>query len=210
MARWASLAAIAGLVSCSAEPTKPRAYSITGHVKLTGYLVDAGGRFAGTRVVGDADGVPVELVYGTRVVARATTVGGVYHFTGIAPGGYFVQTNPVSIISDFTNDLTVANSNLAVGDTLRLASVGDLSPIPNPIGSGSRIYFELPDSQYVEVRVRNMGGEPVKTLFLGDLPGGVQNAFWDGRDATGSPVPGEIFWVTLESDVDQRAHLIFK
>jgi hypothetical protein len=208
--RLVALIAIAGLVSCSNEPTKPRAYSVTGHVTLTGYLVDDGGGFTGTRVVGDADGVAVELVFGTRVVARAATVDGVYRFSGVKPGGYVVQTHPVSIVTDYTEDVTVVNSDLAIADTLRLASVGDLTPTPNPIGSGSRIYFSIPDTQYVDVQVRNMAGEPVKTLLLGDLPGGIQHAFWDGRDAQGAIVPGEVFWVTFDSGSDHRAHLVFK
>ena len=95
MAHWASLAAIAGLVSCTAAPTEPRVYSVTGHVRLTGFLVA-------------------------------------------------------------------------------------------------------------------MGGEPVKTLFAGELGSGLNRALWDGLDANQLPAPGKNFWVTFVSGADERAHLVFK
>lgn len=211
--RWihAALATLAiAFSACTPQPTGPQAHSITGHVKLTGFLVNSGGGFAGTKVVGDADGVPVELVYGSRVVARTTTVDGIYRFTGIAPGGYFARTNPVGPNADQTEDLTVANYDIAVADTLRLVSVGDLRPTPNPIGTGSWVYFEIPDSQYVEVKVHDMGGTPVRTLLAAFQPSGLRGAFWDGLNSSYVAAPGTNFWVTFVSGADARAHLVFK
>ncbi len=56
------------------QPTAPRVHSITGHVVLTGYTVDHAGAFAGKRVVGDADGVLIELISGSGAIARHTTL----------------------------------------------------------------------------------------------------------------------------------------
>src|SRR5947208_2769774 len=44
---------------------------LSGPVVLVGYLTDSLGRFVGTRVFADADGVPVELVPRTGQLARA-------------------------------------------------------------------------------------------------------------------------------------------
>src|SRR5258706_8542916 len=65
---------------------------LSGPVVLVGYLTDSLGRFVGTRVFADADGIPVELVSGTNVVATTTTVRGRYIFTGLAPGSYAART----------------------------------------------------------------------------------------------------------------------
>jgi len=62
----------------------------------------------------------------------------------------------------------------------------------------------------VEVKVWDMAGEPVKTLFMGDLSTGLQSTFWDGRDANQLPAPGKNFWVTFVSGADERAHLVFR
>ena len=56
--RWCMVLGLATLAACARDqPSKPqRLYSITGHVRLTGFLVDPDGAYAGTRMVGDADG----------------------------------------------------------------------------------------------------------------------------------------------------------
>src|SRR5262245_16678286 len=93
MRRCAPLLAGLALAACEArDTTGPGFYTLSGHVTLTGYLVTPSGDFAGTKVVGDADGVPVELTFGDQVVARTQTVGGVYTFHGLAPGAYVART----------------------------------------------------------------------------------------------------------------------
>src|SRR5262245_35517970 len=88
-----ALAALLLVAACSRDqPTAPRVHSLSGHVKLTGFLVSPSGFFVGTRVLGDADGVAVELQRGTEVVARTVTVAGVYRFAGLAPGAYVART----------------------------------------------------------------------------------------------------------------------
>src|SRR5687767_1037698 len=73
--RLISLLGISALAGCGRDPTSaPGFYSLTGHVRMTGYHIDAAGQPAGTRVVGDADGVRVELVHGSQVAAAASTV----------------------------------------------------------------------------------------------------------------------------------------
>lgn len=86
--RWCIVMASCALSACSRDqPSAPRPYSITGHLRLTGYLVDANGQFAGTRVMGDAEGIPVELLHGSEIVGRTTTVGGIYRSPGSLRAG---------------------------------------------------------------------------------------------------------------------------
>src|SRR5690349_2751921 len=126
----AALACATALASCARHedmPTAPGLHSITGRVVLTGSLVDANSQFLGTRVVTDADGVGVQLVFGTDVVATATTVHGAYRFGGLANGAYVVRTAPlVRDFGDQTGQLTIANADIVVGDTLRIDSYGDI------------------------------------------------------------------------------------
>src|SRR5947207_8023653 len=88
---WLAPVALLLAAGCSSEPTSPPPpgrYSMHGHVTLVGHLVNGNGTVSGTREVQDADGVAVELVYGTSVVARTKTRDGDYMFTDLAPGGY--------------------------------------------------------------------------------------------------------------------------
>jgi hypothetical protein len=179
-------------------------------VRLTGYLVDANGRFAGTRVVDDADGVDVELRVSKTASRHATTVDGVYRFDGLPPGGYTVRARVNGDVVDETNALTVVNGNLVSGDTLKLRSFGDILPIPNPAPGYTDLLFWLPDTQQVDVRVQDMKGNTIQVVVSKVLPTGLQQVYWNGRDGYGVLVHDALYWVTLESGIDKRAQLLFR
>jgi hypothetical protein len=206
-----AFAAVALAACARDEPAAPGLYSLTGHVVLTGHLVNHLGQPAGTRVVGDADGVTVELLYGSAVVARATTVDGAYQFSAIGPGAYVVRSRLIAGVEDQTLPLTVTAGNLVAGDTLRLAPRGDLFPWPNPLAAiGTTVYFELPDTQHVEVRVLDLSGQTLRVLLDAELPLGLNGISWDGRDAGGLLAPPGQYWVTLVTPgEDPRAQLLF-
>lgn len=188
-----------------------------GHVVLVGQLVDGTGRFAGTRVVGDADGVAVELLYGTQVIARTTTVGGVYTFPGLLAGGYRTRCPVNGPIGDQTQVLTIAETDLSVSDTLRVASSGDFYPVPNPVQSETLVYFELADTTRVDIEILGMAGDTVRTLLRAKRPPGLNQVRWDGTDRGGSLSTAPLVWITFTSQPDPteallpdyRAHLLF-
>jgi hypothetical protein len=211
--RWCIALSACLLSDCSNDPsTAPRPYSITGHLHLTGYLVDRNGQFAGTRVMGDADGIPVELLHGSDVVGRTTTVGGIYRFTGLAPGGYVARSRVVGDLYDETNAMTIAVSDVEAADTLRLVSRGDLYSYPNPFADGDtmRISFSVPDTEWVTIRILDLGGNPVRTLLNLLLIPARHSVYWNCRDLSGLPLTGSLFWVTYTSDLEIRAHLLFR
>lgn len=216
--RRAGACAVLGLLALAgcarrSDPVSPQPlYSITGHVRLTGSLVDAAGVFAGTRVVGDADGVTVELLHGTQVVATTTTVGGVYRFTGLRPGDYVARTSLGGVLEDETNPLIIAVIDITARDTLRLASRGDLRPVPNPFRDTTQVYFHVSDSTFASIDVYDVSGRLVKNLLALDVhpPPPDQAVFWYGRDVAGHPVSGSLFWVTYVAGADVRAQLLFK
>jgi hypothetical protein len=219
--RW-SIPLLMGLLigACGRdEPTAPGFHTLTGHVTLTGYLVTPGGDFAGTRVVGDADGLPVELVFGSQVVARTLTTHGVYTFHGLAPGAYVARTAGAEPLYDETNALTIVHSDLAAADTLHLKAMGDLFPVPNPIGSHTVIYFYVDDTLLVDIQVDDLAGNHLRHVVnrFRFVPG-LQAAGWDGRDDDGRRTPASIYWLKFlglhEPDTlglrDERIHLLFR
>jgi hypothetical protein len=173
-----------------------------GHVTLVGHLVDAGGAVTGTREVQDADGVVVELLYGTSVVARAQTQGGDYSFSDLAPGGYRCRSWLTPAINDSTRPLTITQGDIVIGDTLRLASEGELTPVPNPFAAETIVYFTLPDTERVYVDVLGVAGDTIKPLLHAERLGGQNQVRWDGTDRNGQPSPAPLAWVTFSTPAD--------
>jgi hypothetical protein len=226
LARFSSCAALLAaflLAACSrkfAAPTAPGVYTLRGHVKLTGFLVDTTGDFAGTRVVGDADGVLVELVYGDKVVARTRTVHGVYTFHGVGTGGYVVRTARIGpLLYDETNPLTIPDFDVDAADTLRLVAQGaDFLVVPNPVRHDSMIYFFIGAAR-VDMRVVDLAGNLVRHIVNQRwFPAGTDVAGWDGTDDAGRPARDALYWLLFHAEYpgdslgipDDRVQLLFR
>jgi len=208
---WIVLLVALALAGCSRDqPTAPGLYSLSGPVLLTGNLVDTAGVFVGKRLVTDADGVAVELLYGDNLIARTLTARGSYRFTGLGPGGYKTRVSRLGVIVDQTATLTIARGDLVVGDTLRVPSVGDIYPVPNPVVTSTTLYFDVPDTEVVAVRIYDMAGNVVRTLHAGELLPGVRWLSWNANDIMGRPVSPGLYWATVVAGTDMRAQLLFK
>jgi len=194
---------------CASQPEQPSVHALSGHVNLTGFLLDAGGKFVGTRVVRDADGVPIDLLRGTQVAGHTVTVKGVYRFEGLTPGGYIARTRVVGDIGDDTNLLTIASSDVAAADTLDVVSVGDLSSVPNPVGASTTLYFTLTGTEQVEVQILDMGGDVIRPLFSGELLPGLRAFTWNVDDLSGHPATQPYYWATVVDGADVRVQLLF-
>ena len=200
-----------GMAACATrDPMRPESHDLRGNVKLTGYLVRDDGMFAGTKVAGNATGVKVDLIFGHTVIRSALTANGVYEFRDVPQGAYSLQTSLAGTVGDTTSPVTIARANVVVSDTLRLFAVGDLRIVPNPRVDSTRIYFVLPDTQQVEIRILNLAGQTVREVYTGVLNEGLEQVFWDGDLESGAPATDPIYWVTFRSGTDRRAHLVFR
>ena len=206
-----ALAVVVAQLGCSHDPpTAPAGtFSLSGHVRLTGYLVAPDGHFAGTRVVDDADSVEVELRFGPTSLGRTLTRGGTYRFDGLHAGAYEVVANVFGDVADETQPLTIANRDLTSGDTLELASLGDLYPVPNPSPDAVVVYFDVADSADVDVRIIDLAGRIVSHVFSARVQG-LQQVLWTGRDDAGRLVSDRMYWITFEAGADKRAQLLFR
>lgn len=208
-----ALLALALLAGCSAEeenPLKPAAHAIRGRVRLTGSLTRANGDVIGQRSIEDADGVPVELVSGTTVVARTTTVDGAYRFDGVAPGTYQARATVVNRVTARTDVLTVLYTDIVAGDTLALISDGDLDHGPNPMVGVVTFRYSTFQPLPARLRILTPAGTVVKVLADSVMTSGAYVSTWDGTDSTGAQAPGTVYWATFEQGIDQRAQLIFR
>jgi hypothetical protein len=71
---------------------------------------------------------------------------------------------------------------------------------PNPFAGGTTIPVGLREGGQVRIRVFDAGGRVVRTLIDENLPGGVRQVTWDGRNAQGIPVASGFYVVRVEAE----------
>lgn len=70
---------------------------------------------------------------------------------------------------------------------------------PNPAHGSTNLAFALPRTGEVTLRVYDMAGRLVKTVFQGQADAGDAVKVWDGRQDDGAPVAGGIYFYRLET-----------
>lgn len=212
IALFASLVlATAAVVGCGRDPARPATYRLSGRVQLVGRLTADNGQPLGSRNVDDADGVPVDLLLGTTIVASTHTVDGAYQFTGVSPGGYFVRANYEGGFGVLSPGLTVANRDVAAAAPIVLAAAGDLYPAPNPVDSLCLVTFTAPTALGVALRVIALDGTIVRHLLVeSELSEGLFLTRWDGRDDLGGTPPAGAYWLAFTLGTERRAQLLFR
>ncbi len=70
---------------------------------------------------------------------------------------------------------------------------------PNPFNPNTCIAFELESESLVSLKVYNVLGQEIVTLFRGRAAAGVHKLDWDGRDRRGVPVSSGVYLYRLTS-----------
>jgi hypothetical protein len=112
---------------------------------------------------------------GTGISARAVLLGEIFASWGKAVGGPGIGT------SDLPKQLVV-NQNY-----------------PNPFNPRTTIKFAMPARGQVSVKVYNVRGELVTTLFDGVKDAGEQTVIWSGQDSNGSQVSTGIYLYKVQA-----------
>lgn len=68
---------------------------------------------------------------------------------------------------------------------------------PNPFNPSTTIRFSLPGGENASLKVYNMLGQEVASLFEGTAPSGEQEIVWNGRDASGNQVSSGVYFCRL-------------
>lgn len=206
------LAIALAAAGCGREsPTQPTAFALTGRVQLIGHITATTGQHIETRVVSDADGVPVDLMYGSSVVATTHTTDGAFRFNAVAPGGYRVRARIFASLDTVSSLVTVPNRDVDVGPPVVLESVGDIYPAPNPIEPATVVTFRTDSLSSSALLVRALDGTVLRHLYASQmLDPGLYLAAWNGTDDQGAPLVQGYYWLTFEAGSDHRAQLVFR
>ncbi len=71
---------------------------------------------------------------------------------------------------------------------------------PDPVKDFANIEFSLPANSPVTVRVYDISGRVVTTLFSGNLAAGRHTLRWDARDRDGMPLSSGVYIIKLDSE----------
>ncbi len=75
---------------------------------------------------------------------------------------------------------------------------------PNPFNSATTISFNLTSPRFVTVKIYNIMGQEVKTIFEGYGSSGENTVVWNGDNRRGSPVSTGVYLVQLKSRDNQK------
>ena len=75
---------------------------------------------------------------------------------------------------------------------------------PNPFNGATMIRFECQQQMCVTVKVTNVRGRHVRTLFNNTVQAGRHEMPWNGRDDHGEPVPSGLYFVSLQTETVQK------
>ncbi|OQX95110.1 hypothetical protein B6I21_07110, partial [candidate division KSB1 bacterium 4572_119] len=70
---------------------------------------------------------------------------------------------------------------------------------PNPFNSETKISFQLPGFEFVSLKIYNIVGKEVKTLYERKLDAGYHAVVWNGKNAYNENVPSGIYFCQLKS-----------
>ncbi len=184
------------------------------------------GAYMITGVITSPYGEPVE---GALVVAEeedqiiATAVSsenGGYEMSGV-PAGSYKLTASVSGYTDgsyaetsgsvtvgatesvYSADISLGSESTGLdSDTMLPAAFALEQNYPNPFNPSTEIQFSLPRTAIVRLKVYNLIGEEVKTIFDGQHQAGSYSVNWDGTDRHGAKMASGVYIYRLEAKAD--------
>jgi hypothetical protein len=86
-----------------------------------------------------------------------------------------------------------------LGSPAEVRSIAIHSIAPNPVRSGARIEYEVPDRGPVRLSLYDAAGRLVRRIVDEEVPAGVHRARWDGRDRYGHPVAAGVYFAKLRT-----------
>jgi hypothetical protein len=96
-------------------------------------------------------------------------------------------------------DVGAAVAGLVGVDPNNDSSIGLYRPMPNPFTNGMRMAYAVSTAnQRVSIRVFDIAGRVVRTLFEGPQSAGRYLVSWDGRNDDGQRLQGSIYFVHVQ------------
>ena len=106
----------------------------------------------------------------------------------VESGTYYYRLRQIDFDGSFTYSNTVhADINLTITN-FQLSQ-----NYPNPFNPSTNIQFHVPEAGFVTIKVYNMLGKEVRTLFAEEVSSGSYNINWDGLNDAGNKMSSGIY-----------------
>ena len=146
------------------------------------------------RLVGEGD--TLTILTGTALPAQFTLTATVYDQSDSVAQAWSVQ-QPTGVASGRDEALLPTRSRL-------------VQNYPNPFNPETTIAWELAAPQEVEIRIYNMSGQAVRTLYAGRAAAGYHRLVWNGQSDSGETVPSGVYPCVLRGEgLHQMIKLVF-
>ncbi|MBD3225500.1 MAG: T9SS type A sorting domain-containing protein [Caldithrix sp.] len=128
-------------------------------------------------------------------------IAGIYTFSF---GSYKIEVRDAD---DFGNVVGVKENFTPAPLTYELAQ-----NFPNPFNPETRIYFEIPNSQQVQLVIYNILGQKVRTLVKDQFNAGRHTINWNGRNDAGQRMPSGVYIYRIKagSYIDSKKMIMVK
>ena len=120
------------------------------------------------------------------------------------------ETDTNNIFSDVTD----ASGNFSISNITDIGGRPKLVPTnhivlrnyPNPFNPTTMIYFELPRAENIEIKIYDILGREIRTLYSRFHKAGTYTMSWDGRNDWNSPVAAGIYFCRLKTKDQFKVH----
>lgn len=122
-----------------------------------------------------------------------------YLYPGEFWGKILIQSNDVNLPTD-TISIHYKVVSTTKNEKLDNYSFELYPNYPNPFNPSTVIYYSLPKTSYIELKIYNINGSLVKTLYNGIQTNGLHYVQWDGRNELNQPVSSGIYIYVLKNE----------
>ena len=202
-----------GLVNDEGNPTSDMTILgnwVEDHVKILAYSVN--------RARTEGNGVEGSLVHLTYTLADGASLPDniSFYFTVVNIPGTSLNPELLNVVCSYPDADNPAVVNTAVAS----ADEGSLLPseyalfqnYPNPFNPSTQISFDVPNSEFVTLRVYNLLGQDVKMLINQSMAPGRYTVEWNGNDMLNNDVASGVYFYELrgESFISRKKMLLIR
>ena len=202
-----------GLVNDEGDPTSDMTILgnwIEDHVKVLAYSVN--------RARTEGNGVEGNLLHLTYTLADGVSLPDniSFYFTVVNIPGTSLNPELLNVVCSYPSQ----DSPVTVNTTVASADEGSLLPseyalfqnYPNPFNPSTQITFDVPNSEFVMLRVYNLLGQDVQTLINKSMTPGRYTVEWNGNDMLNNDVASGVYFYELrgESFISRKKMLLIR
>ena len=202
-----------GLVNDEGDPTSDMTILgnwVEDHVKVLAYSVN--------RARTEGNGVEGNLLHLTYTLANGVSLPDniSFYFTVVNIPGTSLNPELLNVVCSYPSQ----DSPATVNTTVASADEGSLLPseyalfqnYPNPFNPSTQIKFDVPNSEFVMLRVYNLLGQDVQTLINKSMTPGRYTVEWNGNDMLNNDVASGVYFYELrgESFISRKKMLLIR